>query len=870
MRFFFAGTDALTVLTEINPSLAWLPLLADMKVFQENDGALAAWVERNFGAIEAVREVVENLRFFNAETARVLRYRLDAHHNSLDPLLTKCWQLIIRHIENEQNGRVQNEWFELAPRLRQGDLSTDVLVRIVHLLTPRLFIGKRYGWYDEGVRKVEKPGDVMSIKYSVDDSVGEQEFFAAWPKAASPEAEDFLVGALTNSLSATLADAVEVGVEGPFGLSLTDIDVPSVAAHEQNAFREGFLPIVRILAELWSRLIRKHQEKALQALDIWKRSSFRLVHRLALFAAADPKVPSDLAAGILLAVPQAELFFTNSQVEVHRLVRLRWSEFSQEDRELLERRIVEGPPTEWFKDGIDLSEPMDRHRFALLLDLERSNVPLGADAAGLLADIRRRHPKWADAEPEKAGFAIWQDEDTPQKNRQENLKLVPSEQLIQAAKKAASEATFLDGDAWLGLCNDDPLIAFAGIEDAPNEDRWLEWAWRPLFWASAKIADVGVLNRMARLVVQWPELAPFTEAAHGAAFWMDQVSEKLEPGVLWALWDMIEKRAPRRQEVPDKDIFTSALNDPAGNLASVLLKRTPVRKGQDEMDAALRDRYTRLLEPNDYFALLARVRFSAAIAFLFERAPSWTTSHILPSYQWTSSDALAMWSARKYTNHIGSAKLFELIKQPFIELFSRRDVPAEDIRTFSGWLAVILIVNQAGKAHYPLATTEVRSILRTSANATLWSFAHRLAIEMERATSAEKISAWRTIVRPVFERTWPLDAELQTPRATGKLVQLLLATGEAFGEAAPIIIPFIRPEEARSHSSVYSISETKPDLYRVAPAQMLNLLGAVAGDAPHRSLYGMEKALQKLQEAAPELAGMKAFQKLAMQAMSLS
>jgi hypothetical protein len=228
-----------------------------------------------------------------------------------------------------------------------------------------------------------------------------------------------------------------------------------------------------------------------------------------------------------------------------------------------------------------------------------------------------------------------------------------------------------------------------------------------------------------------------------------------------------------------------------------------------------------------------------------------------------------MWSARKYANYIGSRKLFALTKKPFLELFSRQDVPVEDVRVFSEWLAITLLAKQAKSTDYPLTTTEVRSVLRASGNESLWSFAHRLAVEMESAKPAEEISVWQTIVGPVFEGAWPIDAELQTSHLTFKLVQLLLATGQAFAKAAPVVIPFIRPEDRRAHSSVFSISEADPEIYGVAPDQMLNLLAAVGGDAPNGSLYGMGKALEKLREKAPSLASTKAFQKLQMQAMAL-
>src|SRR5258707_12761828 len=108
----------------------------------------------------------------------------------------------------------------------------------------------------------------------------------------------------------------------------------------------------------------------------------------------------------------------------------------------------------------------------------------------------------------------------------------------------------------------------------------------------------------------------------------------------------------------------------------------------------------------------------------------------------------------------------------------------------------------------------------------------RLARVGIRAEPGEKEKVWSETVGPVFQGAWPIDVKLQTPRATFKLVQILLATGPAFPSAADIIIPFIRSESPRDHTSVYSISQASEDLYGAAPDKMLNLLSAVAGDAP--------------------------------------
>jgi hypothetical protein len=57
----------------------------------------------------------------------------------------------------------------------------------------------------------------------------------------------------------------------------------------------------------------------------------------------------------------------------------------------------------------------------------------------------------------------------------------------------------------------------------------------------------------------------------------------------------------------------------------------------------------------------------------------------------------------------------------------------------------------------------------------------------------------------------------------------LKATGKAFPEAADIIIPLIRPEDHRAHSTIYSISKSPDELYKSSPAKVLDLISAVVG-----------------------------------------
>jgi len=248
---------------------------------------------------------------------------------------------------------------------------------------------------------------------------------------------------------------------------------------------------------------------------------------------------------------------------------------------------------------------------------------------------------------------------------------------------------------------------------------------------------------------------------------------------------------------------------------------------------------------------------------VFERAPAWTKSRIIPLFDWTSPDASDAWAARKYRGYIGSPELFGLTKKPFLEMFGRSGLKSEDLGRFAEWLTAIIIANQSRKDDpYPLTAIEARAALRRAGAEVLPNVSHRLAREMEAATPEQKAERWRAIVGPVFQAIWPLDLELQSHHSTFKLAQILKATGESFPEAADVIIPFIRPDDSRSYSTIFSIAEASEALYASSPSKMLDLVAAVVGEASPRSVFALGKALSRIRALEPSLANTRRFQRL--------
>jgi len=860
LRFFLETDDAAAKIAAMNPSLAWLPTFVEMRVIKSDSPLLAAWVERNFAEIQAVRDVVANLRFFGPETADLLDFRLRNSKEPLSTLLQECWRLIIRHMRTTKRGPLHNEWFELAPRLKRGEQSVELFERVAAAFRPKLVIEKRLSLYDDGTGVPTKPSDLMAINYEVDDDVNHETLISAWPERIPAEADEKLLFYLSAALDAAIEDAMEAGVESNLGYGTSDSDVPSVAPHKQNEYRSGFQAIVRSIADLWERLAKKKPAAALAFVERWRGSNLRLVRRIGLFAAADPIVPAETAADMLISLPQGELFATNSTVEVFRLIHARWNDFTDAKRRAIEHRICEGPPRDWYKEEADFGRINDQARFDVLGDIGRAGHELGSEAKVVLEEIRQRWPTWELRPAEQAGFHIWHSGVTGVVGDPSKLRGIPDDELVAEAKRVADAADFLEGDSWQALCQSEPDRALRGLASRAASGEWPVWAWEQLLFSRQKFVESDAPNRVVGLLMQWPA-DTFREIARPASSWLAANAKALDDGALWPIWDRIAEAAGSEvdEEDMDGDPLTAALNAPAGHLVEVVVRKVPRPQGGGQLSNDVRERADRLCNAVGTFGKLARVRLAVEVSLLYDHAPGWTAARIVPLFNWDSPEASAAWSARKYSRFIGSPELFGLTKKPFLELFARSNVPADDVTTFSEWLVTVLLANQNGES-YPITGTEARLALRRGGTRALPSAAHRLAVEMGGGTAEERGTRWRNIVGPIFQAMWPLDVELQTAATTFKLVQILLATGTAFLEAADVILPFVQPDRPDRGTTVFAIANADQALYSAAPGKVLDLLAAVVGDGGRA--FELEKALNRIKDADARLADTRKFQKL--------
>jgi hypothetical protein len=531
LRFLLAQGSAGEILARLNPSLAWLPIITEFKVIE--DVAFIGWIERNFDSFDALKEVVANLAQFTPETALTLEYRLNAKSEMLPSLLTKCWRLVIQQIKASKRGLSLSDWFELEPRLKQGDTSTDILERIARVAQPKLRLGPRISYFGEPPDPPVRPSDLMDIDFEPDQHVAASTIIEAWPKAAAAETIYRFLGLLTDSLESALAFAIDLGVEMAGGYGISDSDVPSVAPHGQNTYRTGFHIITSLIVGMWNQLSEKSPSMSIALVERWSSSEFKLVRRLALYGALSAIVPIKVAVDLLQKLPPGELFLTGSTVEVLQLILRRWAEFPESNKKKIMGRLIAGPPESWFREGSDVHRAIDRARYDLVGEMRRAGLELTDAGEALILDIEQRYPAWQLRPPEQAGFHVWVG--SVEDVEPGVAKDLPIEELV--ARVQGAESQYDLSEASRELVRRSPERALQLLEHSPSAQIWNIDLVRALI-ASRESHPAGQTDKIARLLLEWPKTG-LREIAEPASEWLTVNVAQLSEELMWKLWDRL-------------------------------------------------------------------------------------------------------------------------------------------------------------------------------------------------------------------------------------------------------------------------------------------------------------------------------------------
>lgn len=309
--------DATELLGALSPDPEWLPFLTSKGVFKSGTAHLGLWAASRVAEPEIIRQVA-GATVLDDTSRWPLERALEKTNPDLKNVFRRAWRLIIRESIASTMPLSRNGWFEIEPQLKLGEVGYSERATITGIFKPQLRVEKPYRFREEQ-EDLEHHSlrTLVRIDFTSGDYPHPEKVLLALP--SQPEMELELLFSLDRALLDSLEEAHDVGFLD--GWDAANGDVPSVAPHTQNTNRSGFYPIVRMIADLWLRLLVNNPIDARTIAMRWDEGRWPLLKRLWLFAAESDLFSPDEVANALFKTDDADFWISNTVVEVMRAMR---------------------------------------------------------------------------------------------------------------------------------------------------------------------------------------------------------------------------------------------------------------------------------------------------------------------------------------------------------------------------------------------------------------------------------------------------------------------------------------------------------------------------------------------------------------------
>lgn len=874
--------DAGGILEDRNPEASWLEMLQSRRRLSmggrtqlpSNPPPIkpGAWIGKRVND-PAMITACAGLPVFDDDAVWFIRRSLDQAEPPLSDVRRQAWDLLLAsRTAGGETPEFGMDWYRTAPRIAKGYTGHASRHLISAMTRPRLTLARPFRFQeveDEG--GPETLGKLLWVDFKAALEFPVDDVLAVWPDTAE-QSRALLVG-----LGRTLFDALEEAEDVDFlsGWDGADRDVPSVARHAQNEYRDGFYPIIRLMADLWDRLAERNLQDAAALAETWAASPWSLVQRLALFAGKHAAVPAETVTGWIEQVDDNAFWIGNTRVELTKLLIARWADLPRDRRDTIEARIRQGIPRNLFRAEVvweddEWTSTLRNSVYRRLTRLRDQGCELQPESETLLAEIQVAYPEWRPGLGDRDDFGSWSESRTGPDGHPELLDTVEDDKLVDEALRIQQENAFEENDLWRVFVSSDPNRALRGLNARAANKEWEPEAWRPLLWDASENDDGGLQAGLVEALLRMP-VEHLSVIVDSVASWMRRQRAALAEQHLWNLWDRLAgiAYAPGPVPEPGHDLETRSLNDAGGVLAWTLIDQIAEAKPEGASEFAgvpdgIEVRLNRVVAAEGYGGLLARVRLSRSLAYLGWVAPIWTANRLVPLLDWELPEAATLWKAQA-SDQIPRAAIYNALRPHLLQALFSEAIPDRDAEALVNRLLQIVVSHQGGhNPEYDGTAAELRGILargrpalRRSVALALWRMMG--SKENEGENGAER---WRTLVGPVFQSIWPLDAALRSAETSKHLVNIALNAGEAFPEAVAAVADLIVPYQLYRIAHSLLLREERGTLHREYPVAFVRLLNALIDPQVAPVPDDLGTVLDDCGQASPEIVNDPGFRRL--------
>ncbi|ROM72141.1 hypothetical protein BK653_09750 [Pseudomonas brassicacearum] len=783
------------------------------------------------------------------------------------PLMRKLWGLFLAE-------RIKSPWRELdlyswTERLKRDGLTASLRLQLRVLLSPVVSVSKPFRLTDEVevsptyLRHLVNWELVLSsdhVRSTLSESSHEE-----WTSALPLLLDDFQV---------LLRDALDLLQELGSADSFEDRsfwDLPSVSRHWQNrGFRE-WVVLIELLRDSWLASFEANSEAAVKIARDWFEIPYPTFKRLALFAASqEGAIPPDEWVKWLLIENGRWLWAISTKREVYRLLVLQGQRLSPAAQEILEARILLGPPRESFVEDITDERYQQRLGQAIwraLAKLQLGGLILGDQAQQQFDELSMEYPYLRLAENESDEFSHWMSgTGDPDYHDQRVIRQAPYKRaaLVEWLRNPPADNEYFDEDTWRDVCKKHLLNSLYALGDLAREGQWLTRRWQE---ALRVWSEPGVARKSWRHVVSWIETMPdevLSEVIYDVTRWLDEVSKSGFEGLavflrvcrrvmglsLEADTGMTSNGEPINQPV------TEAINHPIGHITQALLNiwQKSDLSDDDRLPEEIGQLFTELCDSQVERYRHGRVLLASRLIALFRVDEAWTRTNLLPHFSWAISPVEArrawegfLWSPRLYS------PLLLAFKADFLETASHYEDLGEHAEQFAAIFTYAALGPLEG-----YSSEEFRLAFATFPLKALQESAQSLSQALEGA-GEQRVEYWQNRILPFWKHIWPKSQDLVTPTIAESLIRMSIAAGSEFPAALDTVYDWLVPTE-HMHYAIHELRQS--GLCTTFPVEALRLLAAVVADQAWLS-PDLRPCLEAIAEAQASLAENPEYRRLA-------
>ena len=766
-----------------------------------DDPALVLWLAKRGGQLH------ERLaRLVQLQIEDIDRLENDGKQKELDcirmaapkavpsPLMRTLWRLIL-------SGRLKShahdfDLYVWLRRFKQDGLTPTLRMELREILMPRIAIREPFYW-DAETAETRVPRSIKDLLdwelvLSTDHVHSELRVLSGKLKWQSV-LPDLLI-----DLTVLLRDALDLMAELGSADDKSDLSYfhqPSIEEHPQNRYFHDWTALIDLTRDAWLATMQCSLELARLAAEGWWQVPYPLFKRLAFFAAAQRDVLSSREAlDWLLADGHWWLWSVETKREAMRLLVVLTPNLNSAGVAVLEHAILQGPPRDMFKDGIEperWTHMVDREVWLRLAKAQAAGAVFRQATKAKLDELTQKYPDWQLAEDERDEFPYWMgDVDewreifaTPRRRRE----------LVLWLKQHPSSGPWRDDD-WRQRCRDDFPTTGCALFALSQDGEWPVERWREALqaWAEDKL-----LRRSWRYMAQVLVAAPddlIQKLAYGLSWWLKSQAKTFE-GREKLFFGLIRRLLELEHEVgaqADVDPVFSAINHPVGHVTEALLRWWYRQEPKDE--EGLKDEvkflFNRLCDTRGEKFRHGRVLLASHAISLFRVDQQWVRKYLLPLFDWQWSEVEAraawegfLWSPRLYR------PLMTAIRQPLLATathYAKLGKHAEQYATFLTFAAL-----DRGDT---FTAEELADATRALPEEGLSNVAQALVRTLEGA-GEQRGEYWRNRVLPYLRSIWPKTHHVITPAISESLARLCVAAHESFPEALGELRHWLQPLE---------------------------------------------------------------------------